>query len=126
VSINPFTDSQTIHAIWTFTGGAILVLLQSIISGPKRNWWALLIGCLLGGMGSWVAGQIWGDSEYIYIICGVSAVVTENMLSGIVNASRQFAENPIKVSTHLARTFLPTFGKNVGDTSNGVDTDKLK
>jgi len=112
--------------MWTFTGGAILVLLQSILSGVKRNWWSLLIGCVLGGAGSWVAGQIWGDSEYIYIICGVSAVITENMLSGIVNASRQFAENPIKVATHVARTFVPTFGKNVGDTSNPINTDDLK
>lgn len=121
-----FTDAQFIHAMWTFTGGAILVLLQSILSGVKRNWWSLLIGCALGGAGSWVAGQIWGDSEYIYIICGVAAVITENMLSGIVNASRQFADNPIKVFTHLARTLLPTFGKSAGDTSTPLNTDDLK
>lgn len=120
------TDAEMIHAMWTFTGGAILVLLQSILSGVRRNWWSLLIGCVLGGAGSWVAGQIWGDSEYVYIICGVAAVITENMLSGIVNASRQFAESPIKVGTHFARTFFPTFGKNVGETSNNIDTDELK
>lgn len=123
---NNLSDAQLIHAIWTFTGGAILVLLQSILSGVKRNWWSLLFGCVLGGIGAWVAGQIWGDSQYVYIICGVVAVITENMLSGIVNASRQFAENPIRVGTHFARTFIPTFGKDVGDTSNPVNTDDLK
>jgi hypothetical protein len=126
VPVQNFTDAEMIHAIWTFTGGAILVLLQSILSGVKRNWSTLLIGCILGGAGSWVAGQVWGDSEYIYIICGVAAVITENMLSGIVNISRQFAESPIKVATHLARTFIPTFGKDVGNTSNPIDADELK
>lgn len=115
-----------IHAMWTFTGGAILVLLQSILSGAKRNWWSLLIGCALGGAGSWVAGQIWGDSKYIYIICGVAAVMTENLLGGLVNASRQFAESPIKVATHLGRTFLPSFGKNVGDTIENLDSKDIK
>lgn len=120
------TDPELMHAIWTFTGGAILVLLQSIVSGVKRNWWSLLIGCFLGGAGAWVAGNIWADSEYVFVICGVAAVITEHMLSGIVNAARQFAESPIKVGTHIARTFLPTFDKNAGETSESVKTDDLK
>ena len=53
-------------------------------------------------------------------------MATEHVLSGVVNASRQFAEKPIKVLTHFARTFLPTFGKDVGDTSNNIDTGDLK
>jgi hypothetical protein len=121
-----FTDANFIHAMWTFTGGAILVLLQSIISGVKRNWWSLLIGCALGGAGSWVAGQIWGDSKYVFIICGVAAVITENLMAGVVNASREFAESPIKVATHLGRTFLPSFGRSTGDTSESIDTKDLK
>jgi hypothetical protein len=112
--------------MWAFTGGAILVLLQSILSGAKRNWWSLLIGCALGGAGAWVAGNVWADSKYVYIICGVAAVVTENVLGGVVNASKQFAESPIKVATHVARTVLPTFGKGVGDTSTPIDPSNLK
>lgn len=112
--------------MWTFTAGVILVLLQSIVSGAKRNWWSLLTGCVLGGAGSWMAGQIWGDSKYILIICGVAAVMTENLLIGVTAASKEFAEKPLKVATHIARTFLPTFGKSVGDTSNAIDTDDLK
>lgn len=115
------TNVEIAHHMWAFTGGAILVLLQSILSGVKRNWWSLLIGCALGGAGAWVAGQIWHDSKYVYIICGVAAVVTENVLGGVVNASKQFAESPIKVGSALLKTFVPMFGKNVGDSGTNVD-----
>ncbi len=121
-----YPNAEIASQMWTFTGGTILVLLQSILSGANRNWWSLLIGCGLGGAGSWVASQIWQDSPYIYIICGVAAVVAENLLMGIVGMSKQFADNPLKVFTHLARTFLPTFGKSVGDTSESLKTDELK
>jgi hypothetical protein len=120
------THAEIAHHMWAFTGGAILVLLQSILSGVKRNWWSLLLGCVLGGAGAWAAGQIWGDSKYVYVICGVAAVVTENLLMGVANMGKQFAENPIKVATHIARTFLPTFGKAAGDTATPINTDGLK
>ena len=115
-----------IHQMWVFSAGVILVLLQSILAGAKRNLTSLLIGCVFGGMGSWIAGQIWADSKYILIICGVSAVVTENILVGLTAASREFADKPLKVATHLARTFMPTFGKSVGDTSENIKVDDLK
>jgi hypothetical protein len=117
-------DNDILHSMWVFTGGAILVLLQSILSGAKRNWWSLLIGCVFGGAGSWIASQIWGDSKYVFVICGVAAVITENLLLGVVNASKQFAESPLKVGTALLKTFVPMFGKNVGD--SGIGTDGLK
>jgi hypothetical protein len=117
-------NAEIAHQMWAFTGGAILELLQSILSGAKRNWWSLLIGCALGGAGAWVAGNIWADSKYVYIICGVVAVVTENVLGGVVNASRQFAESPLKVGTALLKMFVPMFGKPIGD--SGVGTGDLK
>lgn len=120
----PFSNTELAHTMWVFTGGAILVLLQSILQGTKRRWWSLLIGCAFGGAGSWVAAQIWGDSKYVYIICGVAAVVTENVLIGVVNASKQFADSPIKVGSQLAKMFFPTFGKSVGD--NNTDAEGLK
>jgi hypothetical protein len=124
--MQPFnlTNAEIAHQMWAFTGGAILVLLQSILSGTKRNWWSLLIGCALGGAGSWVAGNIWGDSKYVYIICGVAAVISENLLGGVVNASKQFAESPLKVGTALLKMFVPMFGKQIGD--SGVNTGDLK
>ena len=120
------TNAEISHGMWAVSGGAILVLLQSILSGTKRNWWSLLIGCALGGAGAWAAGTIWADSKYVYIICGVVAVITENLLSGVVNASKQFAENPLKVATHIFRTVAPFFGKGAGDTSTPLDTNNLK
>lgn len=119
----PANNTHLVEQVWFFTGGAIAVLLQSLISGVKRRWHSLLIGCLFGGFGSWVAGSIWGESSYVYIICGIAAVMTENLFAGVVNASKQFADSPIKVATHFAKLFLPTFGKSVGDST---DTEGLK
>jgi hypothetical protein len=114
-------SNELLHSMWIFTGGAILVLLQSILSSAKRNWWALLAGCVIGGAGSWVAAQIWGDSRYVYIICGAAAVMTENLLLGAVKASKEFANNPIEV----AKTILPSL--NHGTTVNvNEDTKDAK
>lgn len=119
----PYPDSDVTHQMWTFTGGAIIVLLQSIVSEMKRRWWSLLIGCALGGMGSWVAGHVWHNSPYLLIICGVAAVMTENLLSGLVNASKAFADSPIKVTLAIARTFLPAFGKGSKSVSVKIEQD---
>ena len=73
-----------------------------------------MIGCIFGGVGSWVAGQIWHDSEYIYIICGVAAIVTSHLLQAVSNAAKELSDRPIHIGVHLAKVFLPTFGKQVG------------
>lgn len=104
----PPDNNQLLHSMWIFTGGAILVLLQSILSGAKRNWWSLLAGCAIGGAGSWVAAQIWGSSHYIYLICGAAAVMTENMLLGAMKASKEFADDPITI----AKNFVPLLNNN--------------
>lgn len=109
--LTQLTDAEFAHAMWTFTGGAILFLLQSIYSQTVRNWWSLLIGCVFGGLGSWIAGQIWGDSEYVYIICGVAAVTTANLIQGAVNATQAFADDPIEVGIKVGKSLLPWFKK---------------
>jgi len=114
-------DIELAHQMWAFTSGVILVLLQSILTGARRNWVSLIVGCLIGGAGAWVAGQIWGDSKYIYIICGVAAIITENLLIGVTNASQEFAEKPFKVMAYLGRTFLPAFGRQAGGEVNEED-----
>lgn len=106
----PTNNTEILHSMWAFTGGAIIVLLTSILSEVRRNWWSLLAGCLLGGLGSWMAGQIWPDSKYLLLICGAAAVATEHLLKGVVNASKQFADNPIEI----AKTFLPFLNKIPG------------
>jgi hypothetical protein len=125
-SLFNLTNAEIAHSMWAFTGGAILVLLQSILSGAKRNWSKLLLGCILGGLGSWSAGEVFSDSPYVFWICGVAAVMAENIIGGFFNASKEFADSPIKVLTHIARTFLPTFGKSAGDTSTPIDMNGVK
>lgn len=102
--------------MWVFTGGAILVLLSSILQGTKRSWHQLLIGCVFGGLGSWVASEIWKSSPYVFVICGVAAVVTENLLIGVVNASKEFASEPVKTFSHFWKLMAPNFGKKAGET----------
>ena len=114
------TNSSITDTVWVFSGGAILVLLQSIVSETKRNWWRLLVGCFFGGIGSLVASQIWMDSKFIYIICGVAAVVTENLLAGVVNASKEFSQSPVRVFTHFFKMVMPTFGKTPGEGSSDL------
>lgn len=121
-----FTSNDITHAMWLFTGGAIIVLGQSIVLEAKRKWWSLLIGCVFGGAGAALAGHIFADSKFVYVICGVAAVISENLLTGVFNASKQFAESPLKVATHLFRTIAPFFGKATGDTSTPLNTDDLK
>jgi len=119
-------DSDMLHQMWTFTGGVIIVIVQSLLTGAKRNWRKLLLGCVLGGVGSWIAGQIWGDSKFIFLICGVAAICAENVIVGVFNASKQFADNPIKVATHMARTVMPKWTGVDTSTSTSVNTDDLK
>jgi hypothetical protein len=116
--------------MWVFTGGAILVLLQSIVSGAKRRWFSLLIGCLFGGIGAMIGWGFFQGFEFgpyaTAFLAGVAAVISENVLAGVVNASKQFADSPLAVFTHLFRTIVPAFGKSTGDTSGPIDTSNLK
>lgn len=118
-SIAANTELQ--HSIWIGTGGAMLVLLQSIMSGERRVWWRLLISCFIGGAAAALAGHIFQNSSWVYAICGVAAIVAENVIFGIVKASNEFKDNPIKVFTHLWRVVMPTFGKGSDKASDTYD-----
>jgi hypothetical protein len=117
-----------IQHIWLFTGGAILILLQSMVSDVKRRWTSLLAGCVYGGAGAVVGWGFLQDLHWNFyatlFLAGVAAVVCENVLAGVLKTSRQFADSPIKVASYFARMFLPTFGKSVGDAD--ADKDGLK
>lgn len=103
----------------------MLVLLRSILDGTRRTWYALLIGCFLGGVGAAMAGHIFAGSAYVYPICGVAAVMTENIILGLFNASQQFRDSPIKVFSQMWRLMMPTFGRaagpGAGDGNEGGD-----
>lgn len=130
----PFSNSEIAGHMWLFTGGAIIVLLQSIVSEAKRKWWSLLIGCIFGGLGAWTVGQLWptggfwvfNSNGWKYVFMGMGAVMAENFLNGFQALSKQFAETPVKFATHMAKVFLPSFGKEVGNASEDINVDELK
>lgn len=107
-------NSQIANEIWIGVAGAMLVLLRSILDGTRRSWYALLVGCVLGGAGAAMAGHIFYNSAWVYPICGVAAVMTENVILGLFKASAEFKDEPIKVFSQLWRLVMPTFGKATG------------
>lgn len=115
-------SSEFQQHVWLATGGAMLVLLQSILSGTRRVWWRLLISCVIGGGGSALAGMIFTDSKFVYFYCGVAAIMSENLIFGFLKASEEFKESPIQVFSQLFRLVMPTFGKAVGEAAKDVVT----
>lgn len=107
------TSSQIQHQIWVGTGGAMLVLLQSILSGQRRVWWRLLLSCTIGGAASALAGHVFEGSSWVYVWCGVAAIMAENVIFGLVNASEEFKNNPINVFAQLWRVIMPSFGRGI-------------
>jgi hypothetical protein len=107
-----FSTSDINSEVWLASGGAMLVLLRSILDGTRRSWYALLTGCILGGAGSVIAGTAFAGSNYVYFWCGVAAVVCENVVLGLFNASKEFRDAPIKVFAQIWKIVMPSYGKN--------------
>lgn len=117
------TDTELQHSIWIATGGAMLVLLQSILSGERRVWWKLLASCVIGGGASALVGHTFADSSWVYIYCGISAIMAENIIFGLIKASDQFKNNPISVFAQLWRVVMPSFGKGVDRAADALDVN---
>lgn len=92
-------------------GGAVIVLLQSILSGTRRVWWRLLLSCLLGAGGAALAGHIFSDSRWVYPICGAAAIMSENIILGLFQASEDFRKEPIRVFSELWQLVVPDIFK---------------
>lgn len=103
-------DEQTQQLVWIGVAGASLVLLQSILSGTRRAWYKLLASCFIGGSAAALTGYVFSDSPWVYFYCGVAAIMAENVIFGLFNASEQFKENPINVFAQLWRIVVPSFG----------------
>lgn len=115
------------NEVWAAVGGAMLVLLQSILSGVRRVWWRLLLSCILGGAGAALAGHIFADSKWVYPICGAAAIMFENIVLGLVKASEEFKDSPIKVFAQLWRLIVPSvFQRPPGEAINDDDTTDAK
>lgn len=115
------TNSEIQHSIWVGTGGAMLVLLQSILSGQRRVWWKLLASCIIGGGAAALVGHAFSDSEWVYIYCGIAAIIAENVIFGLVNASEEFKKNPIVVFAQIWRVVIPAFGKTTDKAADALD-----
>ena len=105
------SNSELQHSIWVATSGAMLVLLQSILSGQRRVWWRLILSCLIGGSAAALAGHVFHDSNWVYVYCGIAAIMAENVIFGLVKASEEFRDKPIDVFAQLWRIVVPAFGK---------------
>jgi hypothetical protein len=105
-----FKPDDISSEVWMGVGGVMLVLLRSIVDGTRRTALQLLVGCVFGGLGAMAAGFVWGQSHYVYLICGVAAVVTENLVIGLFNMSNQFAQNPKDIIAWFIQTVLPSLG----------------
>jgi hypothetical protein len=116
-------DSEIQHSIWVATGGSMLVLLQSILSGERRVWWKLLVSCIIGGSAAALVGNAFEGSTWVYIYCGISAIVAENIIFGLVKASEQFKQSPITVFAQLWRVVMPSFGKVTDKPADALDVN---
>lgn len=104
----------------------MLALLRSIIDGTRRSALQLLVGCIFGGLGAMAAAFVWKDSSWVYFICGVAAVMTENIVVGLFNMSKEFAANPKDVFAWAWKLVVPTIPFFKPGATGVVPTDDAK
>lgn len=93
--------------IWTFLAGSVLTFFRSIIDGTRRSAKALMLGCLFGGLGATIAYDMFATSDWRVFWTGCAAVITENFVVGLFNASKRFRESPIEVFKELWGAVTP-------------------
>lgn len=103
-----FRPEDIATEVWMGVGGVMLALLRSIIDGTRRSAIQLLVGCIFGGLGAMAAAFVWKDSSWLYFICGVAAVMTENIVIGLSNMAKEFAEKPRDVFGWLWKLVVPS------------------
>jgi hypothetical protein len=118
IDLSFFRTEEVQHSVWIGVGGAMLVLLQSIFSGTRRAWYRLAASCFVGGIAAVFVGHMFSDSSWVYAYCGVAAIVAENVIMGIFNASEEFKKNPINVFAEIWRIVMPSFARGTDKPSN--------
>lgn len=103
------TNDNIAQGMLFFISGAMFALLISIFDAGRRTAARLAAGCFLGGIGALLAGQIFAGSKYQLLAAGVAAVITENIVIGLVKASRDFSTSPLKTFAELWGIVSPTF-----------------
>lgn len=103
------TDTPgVLNFLWVFTIGSTIALIRSLGDGSRRSFGMLMFACVFGGIGAVIADQIFVDTKYHIFVIGVAAVVTENIVLGLVKASGQFRDDPINIFTQLWKLIVPS------------------
>lgn len=98
---------NVMEAVWTFLAGSVLTFFRSIVDGTRRSAKALVLGCLFGGLGATVAYDMFASSDWRVFWAGCAAVITENFVVGLFNASKRFREHPIDTFKDLWAAVTP-------------------
>ena len=106
---NQLTDlpREVINTVWVFLAGSVLTLFRSIVDGTRRSAKALVLGCIFGGLGATIAYDMFASSDWRVFWTGCAAVIAENFVVGLFNASKKFRENPIDTFKDLWATVTP-------------------
>lgn len=99
---------EVVNTIWVFLSGSVLTLFRSIIDGTRRSAKALVLGCVFGGLGATVAYDMFADSDWRVFWTGCAAVIAENFVVGLFNASKRFRESPIETFKDLWAAVTPS------------------
>lgn len=98
---------EVVNTVWIFLAGSVLTLFRSIIDGTRRSGKALVLGCLFGGLGATIAYDMFAGSEWRVFWTGCAAVISENFVVGLFNASKRFREKPIETFKDLWAAVTP-------------------
>lgn len=112
-----------ISTVWVFVCGSLVAMLRSAVDGVRRSFGRLLVGSLFGGIGAIIANNTFDESSYKILLIGVSAVIAENIVIGLSNASKKFSTDPWPLLKELFAIIVPGL-KQIGDfmkTKNDID-----
>lgn len=103
--------AELVNSLWVFLGGSVVALLRSLVDGTRRNAFRLALGCLFGGIGAVVADRTFATTSWHIFWIGVAAVITENVVIGLFNASQKFKDDPINVFKAIWEIVVPSLGQ---------------
>jgi hypothetical protein len=108
-SVSPDYASAIGHTLF-FVGGSLITLLASIFDATRRTALKLAAGCMFGGVGALLAGWIMEGRSLPWQLtaAGIAGVMTENIVLGFMNASKQFAESPLTTITNVVKDIIPS------------------
>lgn len=113
-----------LNTLMIFTFGSFVALLRSIVDGTRRTVWRMTIGILFGGLGAVIADKMFQNSEWHIFWVGAAAVVFENLVVGLFNASVKFREDPLTIFERIWKVVTPNFGGATSPPAEEEDPQK--